>query len=110
MIGKNKRWRVIIADAIIRLLDDYRRNDIEAMDFVGDVAEQDAELNDPRNIKDADLSDAWNSADTFCDAVTSGALDKIRRERAAEYLEEIALKLRNGESIENLIISLNGQF
>lgn len=103
MNEKNKRWRIIIADGVIRLLDGYRRGEVKAIDFVGDVAEQDEDLNDPRNITEVDLLAAWNYADSFCDAAKHGFsdLDGVKWEEAARLLEEVAKQLLNEQPIEN---------
>ncbi len=103
MNEKNKRWRIIIADAIIRVLDGYRRGEFKAIDFVGDVADQDEELNDPRNVTEVSLSAAWNYADSFCDAAKAGFsdLDGIEWEEAARFLEEVAKQLQDEQPIIN---------
>jgi hypothetical protein len=65
------------------------------------VAEQDAELNDPKNIRDLYLSAAWNYADSFCDAAKHGFsdLDGIEWQVAAQLLEEVAQHLRDNQPI-----------
>lgn len=103
MNEKDRRWRIIIADAIIRVIGVYKRGEFRAIDFVGDVAEQDEELNDPRNVTEISLSAAWNYADSFCDAAKAGFddLDGITWEEAVRLLEEVAKQLQDEQPIIN---------
>ena len=106
MNEKNNRWRIIIADAIIRVLDGNRCGEVKIVDFVGDVGDQDADLNDPRNVTDVNLSAAWNYADSFCDAAMAGFsdVDGIEWQEATQLLHEVAIQLQNEQPITNKLV------
>lgn len=103
---KNNRWRIIIADAVIRVVSGYRRGEVKTIDFVGDVGDSDANLNDPQNVTDVNLLAVWNFADSFCDAARAGSseVDGIEWPEATRLLEEVAEQLQSEQPITNALV------
>ena len=78
---------------------------VKETDFVGDMAEHDDALNDPRNLAGLNLSIAWHFGDAFFDAASAGEpqVNGIPLDEAAQVLINILHSLRNGCEIDPTI-------